>query len=61
MKIIGSGGGGGKGGGGGGRTPTEDKDNLDRPFMSERSQPFQDTKTFAERVAKDISLGVSKI
>ena len=39
----------------------EDKDNLDRPFMSERSQPFQDTKTFAERVAKDISLGVSNI
>ena len=39
----------------------EDKANHDTPYISERYQPYQDTKTFAERVAKDISLGVSKI
>tara|TARA_R100000353_G_scaffold145628_1_gene104484 strand:- start:22 stop:459 length:438 start_codon:yes stop_codon:yes gene_type:complete len=39
----------------------EDEMNLDRPFMSERSIPFKNTKNYANRIAKDISLNVSKI
>jgi hypothetical protein len=39
----------------------EDETGLDRPFMSERSVPFKNTKQYAEKIAKDISLNVSKI
>ena len=39
----------------------EDESGLDRPFMSQRSLPFKNTKQFANKIAKDISLNVRKI
>ena len=39
----------------------EDEQGLDRPFMSERSIPFKNTKQYANRIAKDIKLNKVKI
>ena len=39
----------------------EDEQGLDRPFMSERSIPFKNTKQYANRMSKDIKLNKVKI
>ena len=39
----------------------EDEQGLDRPFMSERSVPFKNTKQYANKMSKDIKLNRAKI